>query len=142
MKPIFERAHYYEDMLPTLERLRLMGYKMAVVSNTTWGSPANLWREHLEQLGLSRYFDLIVFCRDVGWRKPERQIFEYALQKLELFLNEAFLLGDDPRWDIVGPKAVGIYPILLDRKGLHENSEKGQICIRNLTELIHKLPHI
>ncbi|MEM3617219.1 MAG: HAD family hydrolase [Candidatus Bathyarchaeia archaeon] len=142
MQPIFARAQRYKDTLPTLEKLKSKGYKMAVVSNTTWGSPANLWREHLKQLGLSKYFDAIVFCRDVGWRKPAKQIFEYTLQRLDALPQQSVFVGDDPRWDIVGPESVGIYPILIDRKGLHGTLGIGQIYIRNLTELINKLSHI
>ena len=84
MKPIFARANCYQDTIPTLKELKSRGYKTAIVSNTTWGSPANLWREHMESLGLSTYFDAVVFCRDVGWRKPAKQIFEYALEKLQI----------------------------------------------------------
>lgn len=142
VQPIFARAQCYEDTLPTLEKLKSKGYKMAIVSNTTWGSPANLWQEHLKQLRLSKYFDAFVFCRDIGWRKPAKQIFEYTLQKLDALPQQSVFVGDDPRWDIVGPESVGIYPILIDRKGLHETLKKGQTCIRNLTELIDKLPHI
>ncbi|MEM3765415.1 MAG: HAD family hydrolase [Candidatus Bathyarchaeia archaeon] len=142
MQSIFARAQCYEDTLPTLQKLKLMGYKMALVSNTTWGSPANLWLEHLKQLGLDKYFDAIVFCRDVGWRKPAKQIFEYTLQKLGALPQKSVFVGDDPRWDVVGPESVGIYPILVDRKGLHETLMKDQICIKSLNELVDKLPHI
>lgn len=142
LQPIFARAHCYEETLPTLEKLKSMGYKTALVSNTTWGSPANLWREHLKQLGLSKSFDAVVFCRDVGWRKPAKQIFEHTLQKLDALPQQSIFVGDDPRWDIVGPEAVGIYPILIDRKDSHNTLRKGQHCIRNLTELIDKLPDI
>jgi len=138
MTPIFVRASCYEDTIPTLKELKSRGYKMAIVSNTTWGSPANLWREHIENLGLSRYIDETVFCRDVGWRKPAKQIFEFALEKLQVLPQNCVFVGDDPRWDLVGPCNVGITPMIIDRKGIAQQVEQARL-ISNLHELIDKL---
>ncbi|MBX5328659.1 MAG: HAD family hydrolase [Candidatus Bathyarchaeota archaeon] len=138
MKPIFARSYLYEDTLPTLKELRTEGYKIAIVSNTTWGSPAFLWREEIERLGLSKYTDAAVFCRDVGWRKPAKQIFEYTLEKLQSLPQNCVFVGDDPRWDQVGPRNVGITPIIIDRKRIAQQVEEVYY-IRSLYELPSKL---
>lgn len=138
MKPIFARSHLYEDTVPTLKELRTEGYKIAIVSNTTWGSPAFLWREEIERLGLSKYADAAVFCRDVGWRKPAKQIFEYTLERLQAPPQDCVFVGDDPRWDIVGPRNVGITPIIIDRKRIVQHVEEAY-CISSLYELPSKL---
>jgi putative hydrolase of the HAD superfamily len=142
MEPIFARAYCYEDTVPTLKELKSKGYKLAIVSNTTWGSPANLWREHLALLGLSTYFDVIVFCRDVGWRKPAKQIFQYTLHRLKVPPQQCVFVGDDPRWDVVGPSAVGIDPIPIDRKPSTQHFKEELKPIKNLNELVNKLQHI
>ena len=142
MRPIFARAYCYEDTVPTLKELKSKGYKTAIVSNTTWGSPANLWLEHIETLGLSAYFDVVVFCSDVGWRKPAKQIFLYTLQKLQVPSQQCVFVGDDPRWDVAGPRNVGIYPILIDRKTSTQYIKKKTKLIKNLNELTEKLQHI
>jgi len=139
MKPIFARGYCYEDTLPILKGLKSRGFNTAIVSNTTWGSPANLWREEIDRLGLSAYTDAVVFCRDVGWRKPAKEIFEFTLKKLQALPQQCIFVGDDPRWDLVGPRAVGIEPILIDRQGVIQHVEKGPKCIRNLNELLDKL---
>lgn len=108
MKPIFSMGRYYPDSVPTLRKLRRRGIRTAVISNTTWGSPALLWRDEVRRLGLDKYLDAVFFRRDVGWRKPAKTIFEYALTKL----------GVDPRRDLKGPEKVGIEAILIDRLGL------------------------
>ncbi|MEM3536773.1 MAG: HAD family hydrolase [Candidatus Bathyarchaeia archaeon] len=138
MKPIFARSFRYPDTLPTLKELKSRGFKTAIVSNTTWGSPANLWREEIERLGLSHYMDAVVFCRDVGWRKPAKQIFEYALKKLDALPQECVFVGDDLRWDVVGSQAIGISSIIIDRKGSIQHVEKASI-IKSLEELCQKL---
>jgi len=138
MKPILARVYCYEDTLPTLEELRSKGYRMAIVSNTTWGSPASLWREHVENFGLNRYMDALVFCRDAGWRKPAKQIFEYTLEKLQVHPQDCIFVGDDPRWDLVGPSTVGIEPVTIDRKRTMKQVKEAWI-ISNLRELVEKL---
>lgn len=116
MKPIFGIAHLYDDVLPALNSLKERGIKTAIVSNTPWGSPAVLWREELARLGLADAVDLIVFCTDCGWRKPARQIFDYTLERLGATPGQCVFVGDDPRWDIAGPHAVGMDALLIDRR--------------------------
>ncbi len=137
MKPIFAVARRYDDVLPALQELGERGYRKAIISNTPWGSPANLWREEIKRLSLDDEVDLTVFCRDVGWRKPARQIFDYTLKKLRAEPHDCVFIGDDPRWDLVGPKTVGMDAILMDRRGVLQDS--GEEHIKNLYELLDRL---
>jgi putative hydrolase of the HAD superfamily len=133
MKPIFTRSQIYDDTLSSLSELKSMGFKMAIVSNTTWGSPAELWREEIKRFNLHKYFEINVFCRDVGWRKPSERIFEFTLNSLNTTPDRCIFVGDDPRWDIAGPNAVGIKAILIDRNGMYQNTEERRVS--NLSEL-------
>ena len=116
MTPIFALARVYDDVLPTLDVLRAAGIQTAIVSNTPWGSPAVLWREELARLGLADAVGVTVFCGDCGWRKPAKQIFEYTLERLQATPEQCVFVGDDPRWDIVGPQALGMEAVLIDRR--------------------------
>lgn len=116
LRPIFALARVYDDVLPTLGTLRARGIKTALVSNTPWGSPADLWREEMARLGLADAVDALVFCPDCGWRKPARQIFDYTLGKLKATPGQCVFVGDDPRWDIAGPQALGMEAVLIDRR--------------------------
>ena len=137
MKPIFARGSCYKDTLPVLRELGSRGFRKAIISNTPWGSPANLWREEIKRIGLDKQVDAIVFCRDAGWRKPAKQIFEFTLKKLQASPQDCIFVGDDPRWDLVGPRIVGIEAVLIDRQGkIHDIEEKP---IRNLYELFDRL---
>jgi len=137
MKPIFERAQLCEDAVPALRDLRDKGLKTALVSNTPWGSPAELWREEVERLGLAGLFDALVFCSDVGWRKPDRRIFEFAMERLEVSAEDCLFVGDDPRWDLVGPAGVGMEAAIIDRRGTLE--VKDHEPIKSLHELAARL---
>lgn len=137
MGPIFELRKVYADTFPVLKQARLSGFKMAIVSNTPWGSPSHLWREEVKDIGLSHLVDLVIFCRDVGWRKPARQIFSSVLELLDEKTENCIFIGDDPRWDIIGPKAVGIETVLIQRSNI--KSDFKAESIRNLNELWSKL---
>lgn len=137
MDPIFSRGYLYEDALPTLRQLTSRGLTTAIVSNTPWGSPAELWREEVNRRGLSTYVKVTVFCRDVGWRKPAPQIFQSVLDSLHIQPEECLFVGDDPRWDIAGPRAVGIDSLLIDRAKKHENVDYESI--KGLSDLFDRL---
>jgi putative hydrolase of the HAD superfamily len=136
-RPIFACSRCYEDALPALQQLRAEGIKTALVSNTPWGSPAALWREELARLGLTGWLDVDVFCTDVGWRKPASPIFEHALALLGTGPQDCLFVGDDPRWDLAGARAVGIEAVLIDRREGMPGLEEGSI--QNLYELWDKL---
>lgn len=137
MNPIFIRGDCYEDTVPALQQLKSMGFTTAIISNTPWGSPAELWRKEVARFGLSRYMNAVVFCRDVGWRKPARQIFEFALENLHASPKNCLFVGDDPRWDIAGPRAVGIDALLIDRTESYQNIDVASI--KNLSDLVKQL---
>jgi len=123
LRPIFALAHVYDDTLPVLRRLRRLGLRLAIVSNTPWGSPAGPWREDLARLGLASAVDGAVFCGDVGWRKPHRRIFDRALERLQVSAGESLFVGDDPRWDTAGARACGIEALLIHRSGREAHGE-------------------
>ena len=134
MRPIFYRGRCYEDTVLALQELKSRGFRTAIVSNTTWGSPAHLWREEVERLGLGAHVDAVVFCRDVGWRKPAKQVFEFTLERLRALPQDCIFVGDDPRWDLVGPRAVGIEAVLIDRRG--EPRDDGKDPVRSLHDIV------
>jgi putative hydrolase of the HAD superfamily len=115
--PIFAVSRPYEDTMPFLRELRDRGYTTVVVSNTPWGAPGALWRTEIARHGLAPYIDHEVFCTDVGWRKPARAVFERALCLCGAAPEDAVFVGDDPRWDVEGPVALGMSAILVDRAG-------------------------
>ena len=68
-----------------------------------------------------------MFCRDVGWRKPASPIFQVTLERLQVRPEQCLFVGDEPRWDIAGPAAVGISAVLLDRRAAMQDLEVPRI---------------
>jgi putative hydrolase of the HAD superfamily len=133
MKPTFDIGRRYDDVLPTLARLRTGELKLGILSNSPWGSPAHLWREELHRQGLADTVDAAVFCCDVGYRKPAPHGFERIMGQLGVTAAQCLFVGDDPRWDITGPQRLGMEAILIDRGNNGDPACAG--TIRDLTEL-------
>jgi putative hydrolase of the HAD superfamily len=132
LAPMLGCGQIYADTLPTLDALRAHGLRTAIVSNMPWGSPTAPWREELTRLGLRERIDLTVFCHDVGWRKPARQIFEFTLSGLQVAAERCLFVGDHPEWDVAGARAAGMDAVRIDRwapaahgeeKGIHSLNE-------------------
>jgi FMN phosphatase YigB (HAD superfamily) len=98
-------------------RAVLLDLGNTLLSKTPWGSPAAAWQEELDRHGLLHKVDAVVFCVDVGWRKPHPARFHRALELLPVPASEAVFVGDDPRWDMVSAERVGLRPILLSSDG-------------------------
>jgi putative hydrolase of the HAD superfamily len=117
LEPGFAVALCYEDTLPVLARLRAEGLRLAILSNTPWGSPAGPWREEVARHGLRERVEAVLFCRDAGWRKPAEPPFALMLRTLGVAPEECLFIGDEPRWDLAGAERSGLPAVLLDRSG-------------------------
>jgi FMN phosphatase YigB (HAD superfamily) len=113
LEPIFSTAQVSADALPVLSGLKEIGVRTALVSNTPWGSSGRVWRSELARHNLLTALDAVVFCTDVGWRKPHPTPFRRALEMLDISPGDAVFVGDDPVWDVEGARNAGLQPILL-----------------------------
>lgn len=104
--------HYYQrpeawfvapGAVTALQRLRLNGVKLAVVSNFD-----TRLRPLLRGLNVDHLFDTIVVSAEVGAEKPNPVIFEAAVSALGAAPEELVHVGDDRRNDIWGARDAGI----------------------------------
>jgi len=114
----------YPDVLPALDRLGVLGMRLAVVSN--WDVSLS---GVLARLGLGDRFAVVVHSAGAGAQKPDPAIFAEALDRLGLEPTEAVHVGDDPRADVEGAHAAGLRAVLLDRR------HAGRGAIGSLAEL-------
>jgi putative hydrolase of the HAD superfamily len=89
-----------------LEALRARGLKLGVVSNAF--DPGWLLHRDLERMGIAERIDFAVFSSEVGKRKPHPEIFERALEALEVEPAEAMFVGDRLFEDVRGANEVGM----------------------------------
>ncbi|GAU79483.1 HAD family hydrolase [Fusibacter sp. 3D3] len=118
MLQVYKANHFkptwkaYDYAVTTLENLKSRDIGIGIISN--WDHTA---RPILDQLGLTSYFDEIIISSEINITKPNRAIFELALQKAKVDSSSCIYVGDNYYDDIVGCKQVGIKGKLINRFG-------------------------
>jgi putative hydrolase of the HAD superfamily len=100
----------YPDAAPALGVVRSMGLRAGVVSN--WDCSLG---PVLDDLGLGGLLNVVVTSARAGAAKPDRAIFEVALQEVRCSAQNALFVGDSPETDIAGARAAGLRAVLIDR---------------------------
>ncbi|MGM2769968.1 HAD family hydrolase [Bacillus sp. PGP15] len=95
-------------------------FKVGVITNgSTQRQKAKIFNTNL-----NKYFETIIISEEVGFSKPDKRIFELALNKLNVQPENTLFVGDDLEKDIAGPQNVNI-------KGVWFNPQK----IKNTTQI-------
>lgn len=134
MGPVFAAGRRYDDTLDALSSWLGRGYRIGILSNSPWGTPAAAWHQELQRQGLAERCDRALFCGEVGWRKPALPMFRAALNHFACRPEECLFIGDDPRWDEYGARRAGMTPVLIDRLGVLKGGP-GRAVIHSLAEL-------
>lgn len=92
----------FPDAVAVLDELTAVGWAHLIVSNHV---PE--LEELIDALGLSRHFTAVINSAIVGWEKPNRRIFEAALDRAG-HPRQVWMVGDNPVADIAGASALGI----------------------------------
>ncbi|MEW5909622.1 MAG: HAD family hydrolase [Thermodesulfobacteriota bacterium] len=98
---------------PMLEELKGK-YPLGLASNFTHPPAA---RKIMEDLGLIPYFKTIIISGEIGYRKPDRVVFENLVKDLGVASHEILFMGDDPVADICGASAAGLHAVFLTYAG-------------------------
>lgn len=123
-----EAWHVFPDVIPTLQHLKKVGFRLAAVSNWDERLPSLL-----EQLQLSHYFDSLVVSGIEGCHKPDPALFLTACSRLQMNPAEVLHVGDHPLEDLEGCREAGMQGLLVCRKG-GKTQEK---TLTDLTPLQH-----
>ena len=111
-QPHSQNDELYEDSLPALRALK-PHKKIGLVSNAQ--PHGILW--YLDTTGIVGYFDEIIISGAVGFRKPDRRIFELAADSICSEPESCLMVGDSPTADVRGSKEAGMEGVLIDRSG-------------------------
>ena len=96
------------EALAVLDRLRLAGLRVALVSDCSLETPAIL-----TTTALGARFDALAFSCTLGVRKPDPAIYHHALTQLGLAPEECIFVGDGDSRELSGAEALGLYAIRL-----------------------------
>lgn len=128
----------YPDTIECLKKLH-EHYRLGIIANQSLGS-----KERLEKFGILEYIDVVVASAEEGVAKPDKRIFEIALERAECKPEEIAMVGDRLDNDIVPANELGMYTIWIkqgDWKDAcpREEMEQPDMTVESLSELSEKI---
>jgi len=96
------------DVIKTLVQIKRLGMKLGLVSNADVMEIA-AWPDS----PLKKYFDQAIFSSDVGFIKPEKEIFEICLKKLDARPVCVLYAGDGGSDELKTAKGMGMTTVLV-----------------------------
>ena len=103
------RLRLYPHVREVLDVLRER-YPLAVVTD----AQSAYARAELHKVGLLDYFDPIVVSGDHGYRKPDRRLFQLALDGMGVAAEHALYVGNDMHRDIFGAQEAGMTTVMVE----------------------------
>ncbi len=125
----------YPQAEAILAYLRGRGYGVGVIANQSPGSA-----ERLRGWGLLPYIDVVAASAELGVAKPDRAIFDRALEMAHCTAQEAVMIGDRLDNDVAPAKRLGMAAIWI-RQGLAVYQDpqwaegRADAVVRHLMEL-------
>jgi putative hydrolase of the HAD superfamily len=121
----FTAGGLWSRIIPgSVDDLRLLaatGVRLGVVSNAEGTVAAQLREGEVLQVGpgIGVPVDCVIDSGEVGVLKPDPRIFVIALDAMRLQPDQVWYVGDMPGIDVVGARAAGIEPLVIDPFGFH-----------------------
>jgi putative hydrolase of the HAD superfamily len=131
-----------ESSVRALRHLQAADVPIGVVSNASGQVEAALRRGGVCQVGdgAGARVACVIDSEVVGVAKPDPAIFTFGLDAIGLQASEVGYVGDSVAMDVVGAKAAGLHPILLDPFDDWAYSDSPDMVavtrIRSLAELV------
>ncbi|MDQ8204399.1 HAD-IA family hydrolase [Pelagicoccus sp. SDUM812003] len=116
----------------TLSELRRRGYRTALLTN--WDARV---RRVVAETGFEPLFDALYISSEIGYEKPEAEIFAHAQRGLALGPAQILHVGDSLQHDMEGAREAGWQAIRIIDEERHQADYPS---IRSLPELLDLLP--
>jgi len=133
-EPLSKLGRAEPDIKQTLAKLKAMGLKLGIVSNTFVNGHSI--ERHLEQVGIFEFFPVRLYSYEFDFRKPNKQLFRIAAERIGESPEHIAYVGDRIDKDIIPAMRLGMTPIL---KAAYTNAGKvpppGNWRITHISEL-------
>ncbi|MEO6219268.1 MAG: YjjG family noncanonical pyrimidine nucleotidase [Ginsengibacter sp.] len=124
------KSKVFDYTFEILDYLTKKNYSIHIITN---GFEKTQWRK-LNNSNLSKYFKHVITSEISNSVKPQKEIFDYALNKTNGLLEECIMIGDNPDADIQGAINAGMDTIFVN----HINAN----CLLKPTYMIHHLKEL
>lgn len=107
-----KKINLFPGVRETLDYLSAR-YKLYILTN----GYAEVQIQKITNCGLQKYFSKLFMAEMVGYQKPDRRFFEYAIKSVHAHKYECLVIGDDPEADIRGGANAGIDQVYFNTEG-------------------------
>ncbi|MCK5113984.1 MAG: HAD family hydrolase [Phycisphaerae bacterium] len=111
-EPLRQRASVEPGTREMLQRFLDDGIKLVIVSNTF--IPGEVLDQHLQTENLLDILPIRIYSCNTKFKKPNRKIFQMALDEAQAEPQNTMFVGDTPRTDISGSNKMGMVSVLKD----------------------------
>ncbi len=113
-----------------LRALVATGVRVGVISNADGTVAQRLAAQEVLQVGagLGVEVECVIDSGAVGVSKPDPRIFHIALDAMGVAGEDAWYVGDMPGIDVVGARAAGLRPIVMDPFGFHAGADYASVA--------------
>ena len=127
-----------EGMKDFLEYLKNNGIRTGVISNIAYAAAVVAGR--INRLLPENAFEFIITSSNYMFRKPNRRIFDLALEKAELAPEDAWYIGDQYECDIKGASSIGLFPVwYVGAIDLPYTEDKNILTVKSWNELKQRM---
>ncbi|HSB66096.1 MAG TPA: HAD family hydrolase [Anaerolineales bacterium] len=123
-----DNVHFFSDIRETLLHLKDQNLYLGIVTDTT--HPLHVKIEKFERGGFGDVWDTIISSREVGFQKPDPEIYQLALQQLGIAPNQAVFVGHKAT-ELEGARRVGMRTIAFN----YEPNAKADFYIKQFSDL-------
>lgn len=113
------RTLLFPDTIEVLEYLQDRGYGLHLITNGFEETQHN----KLRSSGLNRFFKVVVTSECSNSLKPQKEIFEYALNKTGARTEESLMIGDTLDVDVVGALNIGMDAVHVNYQAAEQEVE-------------------
>ncbi len=123
-----------EDFLTYLKEQSI---RTGVISNITYCG--EVVEERISRLLPFHDFEFIIATSEYMFRKPNKRIFELALEKAELPPEDVWYIGDNYQCDVVGARNAGLFPVWYTGASAQPKGKKDTLTVSHWSELRKRL---
>jgi HAD superfamily hydrolase (TIGR01549 family) len=135
-RDMVKRFTLFDDVLTLIEGLGERDLRTGVLSNNDEVA------ERITELDVHHHFEVIVSPLTFGVGKPEPEIFLRTMEMLDLPPERGIYVGDSYDNDVIGARAAGLTPVLIDRFLINLDSPDAGHRIETLHDLAELLDRL
>ena len=125
-----------EDFLEFLYEQKI---RTGVISNITYSGEIVAGR--INRLVPQNHFEFVLSTSEYMFRKPNRRIFDLALERAGLLPEDVWYVGDNYLCDVVGARNAGLFPVWYTgaSHSIHDDNKDQTLVISHWVELMNML---